>query len=149
MMIITTRMPMMMIQTTRNTTTKTTTKTTIKSIPKTIFFLLIFGFFVIGSFICEEDNTHTDIQTLRMLHCENMIIIWISSEPSIFKESALGRFFHRVAMSVYISIYLHSVYMSPFHVIFFAWKNWCGLSLVKELVWNVGHAWSPINGEVF
>ena len=31
----------------------------------------------------------------------------------IFKESALGRLFHRVAMSVYISIY-----MSPFYVIF-------------------------------
>ena len=28
----------------------------------------------------------------------------------VFKESALGRFFHRVAMSVYLSV--------PFHVIF-------------------------------
>ena len=158
---------MMMIQTTRNTTTKTTTKTTIKSIPKTIFFLLIFGFFVIGSFICEEDNTHTDIQTLRMVQCENMIIIWISSEPSIFKESALGRFFHRVAMSVYISIYLHSVYMSPFHVIFLrgrtgvdhhSSKNWCGASATHGALKTRGgcrasiahasillHAWSPKN----
>ena len=38
-------------------------------------------------------------------------------QKRIFKESALGRFFHRVAMSVYIYIYI-SVYMSPFHVIF-------------------------------
>ena len=29
--------------------------------------------------------------------------------------------------------------MTPFHVIFFARKNWCGSSLVKELVWSVGH----------
>ena len=33
----------------------------------------------------------------------------------VFKESALGRFFHRVAMSVYVYMY-HSV---PFHVVYF------------------------------
>ena len=57
------------------------------------------------------------------------------------KNRPLGRFFHRVAMSVYISIYL-----SPFHVIFLrgrtgvdrhSSKNWCGAS--------VAHAWSPKN----
>ena len=37
----------------------------------------------------------------------------------------------------------------PFPCDFFAWKNWCGSSLVKELVWSVGHAWSSKNGEVF
>ena len=45
----------------------------------------------------------------------------------IFTESALGRFFHRVVMSV----------CRPFSCNFFAWKNWCGASLVQELVWSV------------
>ena len=38
---------------------------------------------------------------------------------SFFKESALGRFFHRVAMSVY-----GSVCLSPFHVNFFEASHW-------------------------
>ena len=39
--------------------------------------------------------------------------------------------------------------LCPFSCYFFAWKNWCGSSLVKELVWSVGHVWSPKNREVF
>ena len=38
----------------------------------------------------------------------------MSKSKRLFKESALGRFFHRVAMSVYIYI----CFPSPFHVIF-------------------------------
>ena len=54
----------------------------------------------------------------------------------IFKELALGRFFHRVAMSVYISIYV------PFS---------CNLFLRgirQALAWNKTglHAWSLKNG---
>ena len=54
----------------------------------------------------------------------------------LFKESALGRFFHRVAMSVYIYIY-----MSPFHVIFLR-------GIRQALVWNKTglHVWSLKNG---
>ena len=32
--------------------------------------------------------------------------VWLSSTNIFFKESALGRFFHRVAMSVYVCMYL-------------------------------------------
>ena len=47
------------------------------------------------------------------------------SDLGIFKESALGRFFHRVAMSVYVYIYL-SIFLSvPISCNFFAWGNWC------------------------
>ena len=65
---------------------------------------------------------------------------------SIFKESALGRFFHRVAMSVYISIYLSIYLYVPFSCNFLCGttgverhssKNWCGAS--------VAHVWSPKN----
>ena len=49
--------------------------------------------------------------------------VLFTSVNNIFKESALGRFFHRVAMSVYLYIYISVVYMSPFHVIFFAWNK--------------------------
>ena len=67
------------------------------------------------------------------------------TELNIFKESALGRFFHRVAMSVYVFIYL-----SPFHVLDFEayflptlwiWisnKFWDSESLGK----NAGKKWS-------
>ena len=42
---------------------------------------------------------------------------------TLFKESALGRFFHRVAMSVYISIYLYIYIYVPFSCNFFAWNK--------------------------
>ena len=38
-------------------------------------------------------------------------ILFVRFLLNIFKESALGRFFHRGAMSVYISVYL-SIYLS-------------------------------------
>ena len=45
----------------------------------------------------------------------------------IFKESALGRFFHRVVMSVHISIYI-----SPFHVIFFEASHWPSGHMIRS-----------------
>ena len=50
----------------------------------------------------------------------------ISDFGDFFKESALGRFFHRVAMSVYIYICLSVCIYVPFSCNFFAWKSWCG-----------------------
>ena len=46
----------------------------------------------------------------------------------IFKESALDRFFHRVAMSVYLFMYL-CMYLSHFHVIFLR-------GIRQALAWN-------------
>ena len=65
----------------------------------------------------------------------------------IFKESALGQFFHRVAMSVYVPVYISVYIYVPFSCNFFAWKNWsyytrgAGLITLVELV--LLHAWSP------
>ena len=65
----------------------------------------------------------------------------------VFKESALGRFFHRVAMSVFLYIY---IYMSLFHVIFFRGIrqalacNKTGPSIGHASI--LLHAWSPQNG---
>ena len=97
----------------------------------------------------------TDILTLSFLQlklvghfaCLPNTYIHLDLQQGFSKNRPLGRFFHRVAMSVYISIYLYiSIYMSPFHVIFLhgrtgvdchSSKNWCGAS--------VAHAWSPKN----
>ena len=46
----------------------------------------------------------------------------------IFKESALGRFFHRVAMSV---IYL-SVCLSPSHAIIFEASHWPSGHMIRS-----------------
>ena len=52
---------------------------------------------------------------------------WFEEKKYIFKESALGRFFHRVAMSVYVSIYL-----SPFHVIYFEASHWPSGHMIRS-----------------
>ena len=59
------------------------------------------------------------------------------SVSSFFKESALGRFFHRVAMCIYIYISV------PFSCNFFAW-NKTGPSIGHASI--ILHAWSPKNG---
>ena len=84
---------------------------------------------------------------------QTTIMEQIRCKFAIFKESAQRRFFHRVAMSVYISIYLY-VCLSPFHVIFFA-CNQTGSSIshaCNQTASSIGHAsillhaWSLKNG---
>ena len=77
------------------------------------------GYLVFG----VQLNRNCGAVSLPNIPCANASQIWpnISQETSsgqsvrsfinIFKESALGRFFHRVAMSVYISVYI-SIYIS-------------------------------------
>ena len=65
----------------------------------------------------------------------------------VFKESALGRFFHRVAMSVCVGTYVRTC---PLPMQFFCVRELLHASLIRELVHAfVALAWSPKNGEVF
>ena len=57
----------------------------------------------------EEEKMFLTVSYVSICNCLKLQLLILA----IFKESALGRFFHRVAMSVYVFIYL-----SPFHVIF-------------------------------
>ena len=76
----------------------------------------------------ELGERETIVEGSRRRRGAQVAVTEVTQVVEIFKESALGRFFHRVAMSVYVFI----CFPSPFHVIFFEASHWPSGHMIRS-----------------